>query len=372
MESVARLAGGIAHDFNNMLTVIQGHTDLALMNMQPDNLCFHRFRAIRDVVERSADLTRQLLAFARKQTIAPRILDLNKTVESMLAMIRRLIGEDINLTWIPGEHLWSVKADPSQIDQILANLCVNARDAIAGVGTIIVETQNSTFNEEYCATHAGFVPGDYVRISVSDNGCGMDQHTVSQIFEPFFTTKGIGKGTGLGLATVYGAIKQNNGFVNVYSEPGQGTVFTVYIPRHTGETVQKREKGTGSLRRGLETILVVEDEPAILEMATIMLQGLGYTVLAATTPNEAIRQSKEHAGKIDLLLTDVIMPEMNGRDLAGRLHVNQPWVKCLFMSGYTADIIAHQGVLDEGIHFIQKPFSHAALATKVREALDGE
>ena len=372
MESVARLAGGIAHDFNNMLTVIQGHTDLALMHMQPDNPSFHRFRAIRDIVERSADLTRQLLAFVRKQTIAPRILDLNKTVESMLAMIRRLIGEDINLTWIPGEHLWSVKADPSQIDQILANLCVNARDAIAGVGTIIVETQNSTFNEEYCAAHAGFVPGDYVRISVSDTGCGMDQHTVAQIFEPFFTTKGIGKGTGLGLATVYGAIKQNNGFVNVYSEPGQGTVFTVYIPRHTGETVQKREKGTGSLRRGLETILVVEDEPAILEMATIMLQGLGYTVLAATTPNEAIRQSKEHAGKIDLLLTDVIMPEMNGRDLAGRLHVNQPWVKCLFMSGYTADIIAHQGVLDEGIHFIQKPFSHAALATKVREALDGE
>ena len=372
LESVARLAGGIAHDFNNMLTVIQGHTDLALMHMQPDNPCLHRFLAIRDIVERSADLTRQLLAFARQQTIAPRILDVNKTVESMLAILRRLIGEDIYLTWIPGEQLWPVKADPSQVDQILANLCVNARDAIAGVGTIIVETQNSTFNAEYCTTHAGYVPGDYVRISVSDTGCGMDKHTVSQIFEPFFTTKGVGKGTGLGLATVYGAIKQNNGFVNVYSEPGQGAVFTVYIPRHTGEAIQKREEETGSLPRGLETILVVEDEPAILAMATNMLQRLGYTVLAATTPNEALRQSKEHGGKIDLLLTDVIMPEMNGRDLADRLQVNQPWVQCLFMSGYTADIIAHQGVLDEGIHFIQKPFSHAALATKVREALDGK
>jgi CheY-like chemotaxis protein len=252
----------------------------------------------------------------------------------------------------------------------LANLCVNARDAIAGVGTIIVETQNCTFNEEYCVTHAGFVPGDYVRISVSDNGCGMDKQTLAQIFEPFFTTKGIGKGTGLGLATVYGAMKQNNGFVNVYSEPGQGTVFTVYLPRNTGEVIQKSEEGTGSLPRGMETILVVEDEPTILEMATFMLQSLGYTVLSATTPNQALRQFQEHAGKIDLLLTDVIMPEMNGRDLAGRLQVNQPWVICVFMSGYTADIIAHQGVLQEGIHFIQKPFSQAVLAAKVREALD--
>lgn len=369
MESVARLAGGIAHDFNNMLTVIQGHADLALMQIESDNACYPRFRAIRDIVERSADLTRQLLAFARKQTIAPRILDLNATVESMLGMLRRLIGEDIDLVWLPGEQLWSVNADPSQIDQILANLCVNARDAISGVGKVIVETNNVTFTEAYCTQHTGFVPGDFVRISVSDNGCGMDKQTLSQIFEPFFTTKGIGKGTGLGLATVYGAIKQNNGFVNVYSEPGQGTVFAVYIPKYGGIAPQMQEEA-GSLRGGAETVLVVEDEPAILEMVTAMLQNLGYRVLAATSPGEGLRQAKEHAGTIDLLLTDVIMPEMNGRDLYGGLRADRLGVKCLYMSGYTADIIAHQGVLEDGIHFIQKPFSHAALAAKVREALD--
>ena len=371
LESVARLAGGVAHDFNNMLTVIQGHADLALMNMQPEDPCFRRFNAIRDIVQRSTDLTRQLLAFARKQTIAPKVLDLNETVESMLTMLRRLIGEDINLSWMPGASLWAVKADSSQIDQILANLCVNARDAIVGVGKIIVETGNVTFNEEYCAAHVGFVPGDYVRISVSDNGCGMDKQTLTNIFEPFFTTKGVAKGTGLGLATVYGAVKQNDGFINVYSEPEQGTVFTIYLRRHVGAVVQAMTEDTSlPIDRGHETILLVEDEPAILEMTTAMLQYLGYTVLAANGPGEALRLVSEHDRKIDLLLTDVIMPEMNGRDLAERLQVNQPWVKRLFMSGYTADIIANQGVLDEGVHFIQKPFSHTALGAKIRKALD--
>ena len=371
MESIARLAGGIAHDFNNMLTVIQGHADMALMNMQPDDPSFHRFSAIRDIVQRSADLTRQLLAYARKQPIVTRVLDLNKTIESMLSMLRRLIGDDIDLVWAPGTDLWSVQADPSQIDQILANLCVNARDAIAGVGKIIVETGKSTFDEEYCAAHVGFIPGDYVRISVHDDGCGMDRPLLANIFEPFFTTKGIGKGTGLGLATVFGAVKQNGGFINVYSEPGQGSVFAIYLPRYeSNAAVVTGIERTEPAQRGRETILLVDDDLTILEMTASMLQHLGYTVLAANTPSDAIRLAKEHDKKIDLLLTDVIMPEMNGRDLADRLHMHQPGLKCLFMSGYTADIIAHQGVLDQGVHFIQKPFSHKALAAHIRKLLD--
>jgi PAS domain S-box-containing protein len=372
MESIARLAGGIAHDFNNMLMVIMGHADLALMRMSPDDPSSHRFQAIREIVERSADLTRQLLAFARKQPIAPKLLDLNSTIENMLAMLRRLIGEDITLTWLPGRGVWAVMADPSQIDQILANLCVNARDAIDGGGTIIVETNNCSFDATYCATHPGFVPGDYVRISVADNGCGMDQATLSKIFEPFFTTKGIGKGTGLGLATIYGIVRQNNGFVDVFSKPGQGTVFTVYLPKVEGDADIRETQQGDLVRGGTETILVVEDEQAILEMATNMLQHLGYTVFAASTPSEALRISSMHGDKIDLLMTDVIMPEMNGLELAQRLLTSQPWIKCLFMSGYTADIIARKGVLEDGIHFIQKPFSHITLAAKVREALEEE
>ena len=370
MESVARLAGGIAHDFNNMLMVVQGHADLALLNMEPGNPCFSRFQAIREVVERSADLTRQLLAFARKQPIAPRNLDLNTSINNMLSILRRLIGEDITLTWLPDSELWAVKADPSQIDQILANLCVNARDAIAGVGTIIVETQNCPIDENYAVAHSGFIPGDYVRITVGDNGCGMDKETLSQVFEPFYTTKGVGKGTGLGLATVYGIVRQNNGFVNVYSEPGQGTVFTVYLPRVEENADLIEEEQPMEAMGGKETILVVEDEPAILEMASAMLHHLGYTVLSSTSPNEALKKCRLYGGKIDLLLTDVVMPEMNGRDLARQIQKEHPWVKSLFMSGYTADIIAHQGVLEQGIHFIQKPFSHTTLAAKVRLVLD--
>jgi PAS domain S-box-containing protein len=370
MESVARLAGGIAHDFNNMLMVIQGHADLAMMDMVPDNPAYHRFQAIRDVVDRSVDLTRQLLAFARKQPIAPKLLDINRVIEKMLGMMRRLIGEDITLTWLPDLQLWPVSADPSQIDQILVNLCVNARDAIAGVGTVIVETRNCSFDAVYCAAHPGYSPGDYVRISVEDNGCGMDQETLAQIFEPFFTTKRAGKGTGLGLATVYGIVRQNNGFVHVDSEPGQGAVLAVYLPRSTGEASSDGGQHSMTVAGGRERILVVEDEPAILAMATAMLQHLGYSVLSTTSSLEALQMCAGDAARIDLLLTDVIMPEMNGRELADRLLVSQPWIKCLFMSGYTADIIAHQGVLDAGVHFLQKPFSHAALSAKVRQVLE--
>jgi PAS domain S-box-containing protein len=371
MEAVARLAGGVAHDFNNMLAVIQGHAELALMHMGPDDPSFRRFSAIRDTAKRSAELTQQLLAFARKQVITPIGLDLNKIIESMLKMLRRLLGEDIDLTWIPGKNLWTIKADPTQIDQILANLCINARDAITGVGRIIVSTDNCSIDTEYCATHAGYLPGDYVRITVSDNGCGMDKQMLGQIFEPFFTTKELGKGTGLGLATVYGAVRQNDGFINVTSEPGKGSVFSIYFPRVIGESTQMQVDATAETAiGGQETILLVEDELVILDTVTAMLEQLGYTVLAVSTPNEAIRLAQQHPEKIDLVLTDVIMPDMNGRDLADQLLAHQPWVKCLFMSGYTADIIAHQGKLEEDIHFIQKPFSLSTLAARIRLTIE--
>jgi PAS domain S-box-containing protein len=372
MESVGRLAGGVAHDFNNMLGVILGHTEMAMEQMHFDRPIHADLEAIQKAAQRSADLTHQLLAFARKQTVAPKVLDLNETLSGMLTMLRRLIGEDIDLVWKPGHELWPVQMDPVQIDQILANLCVNARDAIAGVGKITIETANSTFDKDYCARHTGFTPGEYVLLAVSDNGCGMDNETLSHLFEPFFTTKEMGKGTGLGLASIYGAVKQNNGFINVYSEPDHGTRFSIYLPRHTAgaaqETVEHRAHAEAC---GNETILLVEDEPAILTMATIMLERLGYTVIAAPSPNEAIRLAGEYSGRIDLLMTDVVMPGMNGRDLAENLLSLYPDIRQLFMSGYTANVIAHHGVLDKGVHFIQKPFSLKDLSVKLREALEG-
>ena len=326
---------------------------------------------IRKAAQRSADLTRQLLAFARRQTIAPKVLDLNETVEGMLKMLRRLIGEDIDLAWLPAADLWPVKMDPAQIDQILANLCVNARDAIGGVGKLTIETGNAVFDEAYCADHPGFVPGEYVRLAVSDNGCGMDKETLAQIFEPFFTTKGVGEGTGLGLATVYGIVKQNDGFINVYSEPGQGTTFTIYLPRHAGQAdaaADGKRGGTAPEFAGRRCCWWRTSRRS-WPLPGRVLERLGYTVLAASTPGEAIRLAEAHAGEIHLLMTDVVMPEMNGRDLARRLLSLRPRLKCLFMSGYTADVIAHHGVLDEGVHFIQKPFSVEDLAAKVRDAL---
>jgi signal transduction histidine kinase len=372
MESVGRLAGGVAHDFNNMLGAILGYTELAMEKLDPAQPLFADLQEVRKAAERSADLTRQLLAFARKQTVAPRVIDLNKTVEGMLNMLRRLIGEDIDLAWLPGKELGPVKMDPSQIDQILANLCVNARDAVEGVGKVTIETGVAAFNEAYCADHAGFVAGDYAMLAVSDNGCGMDQETLGHLFEPFFTTKEVGRGTGLGLAMVYGAVKQNNGFITVYSEPGQGTTFKIYLPRHLAKADRPAERGPGQpVKGGHETILLVEDEPAILDMVTTMIESFGYAVIGARTPGEAIRLAREHAGTIHLLITDVVMPEMNGRDLAGNILSLYPGIKRLFMSGYTANVIAHHGVLDEGVNFIQKPFSMKNLAAKVREALGG-
>jgi len=370
MESIGRLAGGVAHDFNNMLAAILGHAELALYRMDPSQPSFSRLGEICKAAERAADLTRQLLAFARRQTVALKILDLNQTVAGMLTMLRRLIGEHIELIWRPGESLGVIKMDPSQIDQILVNLCVNGRDAIGDTGKLTIETAAAVLDPTFCASHAGATPGDYVQLMVADNGCGIDAETRAHLFEPFFTTKETGKGTGLGLATVYGIVKQNNGYIEVDSEPGQGTSFRVYLPRHLAEkTPAGPAKPPEPAVHGQETILLVEDETTILDITRTMLELHGYRVLAAATPGEALRRAREHVGPIDLLMTDVIMPEMNGRDLANTLQSLLPDLKGLFMSGYTADVIAHHGVLDEGVHFIQKPFSALVLAQKVREAL---
>ncbi len=371
MEAIGTLAGGIAHDFNNMLGVIIGHTELALDRTDLAQPIHENLEEIRTAAQRSADLTRQLLAFARKQTVAPKVLDLNETIEGMLKILRRLIGEDIDLAWFPGSKVWPVKVDPSQIDQILANLCVNARDAISDVGKVTIETGAVSLDADYCAGHPGFVPGDFIKLAVSDNGHGMDKDTQDKIFEPFFTTKGLGQGTGMGLATIYGIVKQNNGFINVYSEPEHGTMFNIYLPRHADTDGRKQaERPKTKPVQGHETILLVEDETTILDMASLILEKFGYHLLTAATPGEAIRLAKEYAGTIHMLITDVVMPDMNGRDLAKHLSSLCPGLKQLFISGYTGNAIAQHGILDEGVHFLQKPFSMQTLGAKVREVLD--
>ncbi len=371
MEAVGRLAGGVAHDFNNMLAIITGHADIAMMQLAPDDPLSANLEAILTAAGRSSDLTRQLLAFARRQNIAPKVLDLNRAVESMLGMLMRLIGEDIDIAWRPAADLWPVKLDPTQVDQVLANLCVNARDAIGGVGKITIETCNAVFDEEYIQQHTGFRTGEYVCLAVSDDGCGMDSATLASVFEPFFTTKAPGAGTGLGLATIYGIVKQNDGFINVYSEPEKGTTFRIYLPRHVGEVFEAAPATVSEVPVGHgETILLVEDEPALLDVAAKALERHGYHVLASSGPIEAIRLASEHTGEIELLVTDVVMPDLSGRDLARNLLLSRPAMKCLFMSGYTANVIAHRGVLDEGVEFIQKPFPMRDLVTKAREVLD--
>ncbi|HOY61683.1 MAG: Blue-light-activated protein [bacterium ADurb.Bin236] len=371
MESIGRLAGGVAHDFNNMLSVIIGNSELAMLDLPEDSPLKLNFHEILQASQRSANLTRQLLAFARRQTAEPVILDINETVENMLKMLRTLIGEDIDLVWKPGRSLWKTKIDPVQIDQILANLCVNARDAISGTGKIMVETENIIVDEAYCESKPEAAPGEYVMLVVSDDGCGMDAETREKIFEPFFTTKETGKGTGLGLATVYGIVRQNEGFINIYSEPGKGTVCKVCLPK---SKVDNERESTQPERRpvptGEETILIVEDEPAILKLGKRILETLGYTVIPAETPTEAITKTENYEDAIHLLLTDVIMPEMNGRELAEKIASLKPGLIALFMSGYTANVIAHHGVLEEGVRFVQKPFTVESLARKVRQSLD--
>ncbi|MDZ7721675.1 MAG: PAS domain S-box protein [candidate division KSB1 bacterium] len=371
MESVGRLAGGVAHDFNNLLMGIMGYAEMCKEEIEPN----HAIRGWLDEIslcsERSAEITRQLLAFARKQAIEPKVVNLNDSVESMLKLLRRLIGEDINLAWRPGKGTGSVLIDPAQIDQILANLCVNARDAISGVGEIVIETEKAHIDAEFCASHPDAIPGEYVCLSVSDNGCGMKEEDLAQVFEPFFTTKGVGKGTGLGLSTVYGIAKQNFGSVDVYSEPGKGSTFRVYLQEVEAEVVKTTVTSKAEAPRGRgETILLVEDEKSLRVTCGLFLETLGYHVVVAETPAEALKLTAQHPGAIHLLLTDVVMPGMDGRQLAKRITVAKPGVEVLFMSGYTSDVISRRGVIDEGMHFMSKPFTRDDLARKVRELLD--
>lgn len=353
-----------------MLSVILGNVDMALDDMEEDDSLYRTIMEIYRAARRSAALTHQLLAFARSQTIAPKFLNLNDIVGDMIKMLCRLIGENIDLAWIPASDLGMIKMDPGQIEQILANLCVNARDAISGIGKVTIETHNAVIDTTYAMEHPGFIPGSYVMLAVSDDGCGMHQETLTKLFEPFFTTKQRGKGTGLGLATVYGIVKQNKGFINVYSEPGKGTTFKIYLSRHESEDVTGHiEVLKQEPQGGGEVILLVEDETMILNVARIMLESIGYQVLAAGTPGEAIRMTRDFKGNIDLLLTDVVMPEMNGRELALKMEKCYPGIKTLFMSGYTANVIAHHGVLQDGVKFLHKPFLKSELAAKVREAI---
>lgn len=371
MESVGRLAGGVAHDFNNMLQAILGNVALALEE-SPSGTMREYLEEIQKSARRSADLTRQLLAFASRQTVSPRVIDLNDTISGMLKMLRRLIGEDIQLQWVPGNALWTIKMDPSQVDQILANLAVNARDAIAGVGCVTIETRNMTCDESCMREFPGCFAGDYVLLSVRDTGRGMDAETLAHIFEPFYTTKAPGKGVGLGLATVFGIVKQNKGFISVSSAPGEGTSFRIGLPRTTTPDEAPAVPAPDPQHRGgRETILLVEDEQAILRYGRESLRRLGYNVLSAGTPSEALEIARNHQGPLHLLITDVVLPEMNGRELAQVLSALHPDLRCLFMSGYTADVIAERGILDERVSFIQKPFSSADLMTRIREVLDG-
>jgi PAS domain S-box-containing protein len=369
MESVGRLAGGVAHDFNKMLQVIGSYVEMAMRKMDSTQPVYAFLQQIQKAAQRSADLTRQLLAFARKQTASPRVLDLNEAVSGMLKMLQRLIGEDIDLVWLPAHGLWRVRVDPTQIDQILANLAVNARDAIAGAGKLTIETANAAFDEAYCARNLGFLPGEYVRLTVSDDGQGMSEEIKSHLFEPFFTTKGVGKGTGLGLATVYGIVRQNGGFINVYSEPGQGSTFKIYLRRFQGQAVPGGAAPDAGPQGGTETVLLVEDEQMILASGKTMLEELGYTVLAASTPAAALHLAGEYNGPIHLLITDLILPGMHGTELAGKIASLHPGIRCLYMSGYTANVITHHGILEEGVHFLPKPFTMKDLAAKIREAL---
>lgn len=370
IDAVGRLAGGVAHDFNNMLGVILGHAEMALEQIKPSQPAYEDLREIQQAAQRSADLTRQLLAFARKQTVDPRVLNLNDTISGMLKMLRRLIGEDIELAWKPGPDLWPVRMDPVQVDQVLANLAVNAREAIRGVGQLSIRTENVTLRESDLAAHADFIAGDYVLLTVSDNGAGMDQATMAHLFEPFFTTKGLGKGTGLGLATLYGVVKQNGGFIDVDSFPGRGTTFNIYLPRTMEDRTEASAADAQETGGGSETVLFVEDSAPLVKLVTTLLNRRGYNVLAAGMPSAALELVRQYPKPIHLLIADVIMPEMNGRKLADQVCELRPGIKVLFISGYTADVIAPHGMLESGIDFLQKPVAGKTLLAKVREILD--
>jgi PAS domain S-box-containing protein len=370
MESVGRLAGGVAHDFNNMLNVILGYADLALAGLDAGDELSAPIRQIQKAGLRSAELTRQLLAFSRKQTALPVAVDMNEVIADQMTMLERMIGEDVRIDFVPAADLWRTWIDPSQLGQVLTNLSVNARDAMIGVGTITIETSNVPVDEADTRFTTDTSSTDRVLLSFSDTGSGMDKETMERIFEPFFTTKDEGKGTGLGLATVYGIVTQNEGVIHVSSEPGMGTHFRIYFPRHRGQAAQPAKSPEEVCLSGSETILVVEDEEQILTLATAMIERHGYKVLSAATPEEACRICGDYTGDIHLLLTDVVMPGMNGKELQVRIEAMKPGIRTLFMSGYTADVIAYRGVIERGVNFISKPFTLGEFAGKVRAVLD--
>jgi len=370
MEAIGQLAGGVAHDFNNLLTAINGYSSLALQRINPENPIKSYLEEIKKAGDRAANLTRQLLAFGRKQILQPVPLNLNDIVSDMNKMLRRLIGEDIDLTASLNPKLKAIKADPGQIEQVLVNLVVNARDAMPSGGHLTIETMTVELDSEYTGKRLGVVPGRYVMLAVSDTGTGMNEETKARIFDPFFTTKEKGKGTGLGLSTVYGIVKQSGGNIWVYSEEGRGTTFKVYLPQlETAETVESLQVET-EIMPGSETILLLEDEDMVRNLARQILEGAGYKVVEVSRGEEAIKRFAAEDGSIDLLLTDVVMPEMSGKEVADRVCELSPSLKVLFMSGYTDEAIVHHGVLDSNVQFIQKPFTPAALTTKVRQVLD--
>lgn len=369
LEAIGRLAGGVAHDFNNMLGVILGYAQLLKSSLPVGNSMYTDVLEIEKAAIRSRDITRQLLAFSRKQVIAPRVVDLNSMIDEMRKALSRLIREDIELRFTLEKDLWKVRIDPSQIDQILVNLAVNARDAMPDGGVLSIETRNVHLDDFYCGEHLGMKPGQFVMLSVSDTGVGMDEHTRSHIFEPFFTTKELGKGTGLGLATLYGIVKQNDGWINVYSEPGQGTMFKIYIPRMKEDLQGEEQPEAVEIPSRAGTILVVEDDEMMRGMVTAMLKTIGYKVLSTRTPQEALSLFEKGEVHVDLLLADVIMPGLSGKELADRVRSMLPETRVLFMSGYTSNVIAHRGVLEDGMHFIQKPFSMSELDRVISETL---
>ena len=373
MEAVGRLAGGIAHDFNNLLTVIVNYADLCREEVDEGHPIRQWLDEITGASQRSASIVRQLLAFARKEAIAPQVINLNEAVAGMLKLLRHLIGEDIDLVWIPGADLWPVKMDPGHVDQLLANLCVNARDAIQGAGRVTVETRTTTLGKNHRPMRVQAAPGDYVVLSVSDTGCGMDEDMLARVFEPFYSTKELGKGTGLGLATVHGIVRQCGGGIDVSSKPDAGTTFRIYLPRTAPVAEDDRPSGDESavLLHGGETVLLVEDERPLRVTCQLFLEALGYTVLTAAEPEKALRLSSEYSGRIDLLVTDVVMPGMTGHDLAERLASSRPELKRLFISGYTADVIGDQVATGQGGAFLGKPFTRDDLAREVRRILDG-
>lgn len=370
MEAVGQLAGGIAHDFNNLIAVILLHSELMLRDLEQDCALRRRAEEIRKAADRAASLTRQLLAFSRKQVLQPKVLDLNAVVADMNNMLRRLIGEHIELLTATETELGKVKADPGQIEQVIMNLVVNARDAMPRGGRLAIETANVELDRDYTSRHIVVQPGRYVMLAVSDTGDGMDAQTQARIFEPFFTTKEQGKGTGLGLSTVYGIVKQSGGNIWVYSEVGLGTTFKIYLPRVDQDVEQPEQSAAQDvLPQGTETVLLVEDEEMIRKAAREILEVNGYRVLEASSGKEALFFCQTHKERIDLMITDVVMPQIGGRELAEQLKPLRPGMKVLYMSGYTDDAIAHHGVLDEGTAFLEKPFTASALSHKVREVL---